>query len=106
MGDNIKGIKNISKNVGPKYILRLFITGSTPNSLKAISNTKEICETYLKDNYELEIIDVYQEPAMAETEQIIALPLLVKMAPLPVRKLVGDMSDRKKMLHGLGIEIN
>ena len=87
------------------YLLRLFVTGATPNSSRAISNLKEICETYLKGIYELEIIDVYQQPAMAEREQIIALPLLIKKCPSPERRLIGDMSDTAKVLRGLSLPV-
>lgn len=93
------------KNKKNRYKLRLYITGTTPNSVRAISNTKDICDTYLKENYDLEIIDVYQEPTLAMIEQIIALPILLKILPLPVKKLIGDMSNKEKMLRGLGIEI-
>ena len=99
-----KNTKGILKNE-KEFKLKLFITGTSPNSVRAISNTKEFCETYLKDNYDLEIIDVYQEPALAEQQQIIALPVLLKSAPLPLKKLIGDMSDKEKMARGLGIEI-
>jgi circadian clock protein KaiB len=85
------------------YVLRLFVTGATPNSAKAIANLKDICETYLKDNYDLEIIDVYQQPLIAENEQIIALPLLIKKFPSPQKRLIGDMSDIEKVLRGLSI---
>jgi len=85
------------------YVLSLYVTGASPNSSRAIANLKEICETYLKDNYELEIIDVYQQPTIAESEQIIALPLLIKRSPSPERRLIGDMSDTEKVLRGLGI---
>jgi circadian clock protein KaiB len=83
------------------HILRLYITGASVNSAKAISNIKQICETHFKDDYQLEIIDVYQQPAIAKEEQIVALPLLVKSYPPPVRRLVGNMSDTKKVLKGL-----
>jgi circadian clock protein KaiB len=86
-----------------RYILRLFITGAAPNSSRAISNIKEICETHLKGRYELEIIDVYQQPLIAKSEQIIALPLLIKKFPLPERRLIGDMSDTRKVLKGLAL---
>ena len=86
------------------YLLHLFVTGASPNSSRAIANLKEICETYLKDNYELEIVDVYQQPLIAESEQIIALPLLIKKSPLPARRLIGDMSNTEKVLRGLGIQ--
>jgi circadian clock protein KaiB len=87
------------------YLLRLFVTGASPNSLRAIANLKEICETYLKGNYEMEIIDVYQQPLIAEREQIIALPLLIKKSPSPERRLIGDMSDTDKVLRGLGLPV-
>ena len=90
-------------NDSPEYVLRLFVTGASSNSLRAISNLKRICETHLKGNYSLEIIDVYQQKAIAETEQIIALPLLIKTLPLPGRRLIGDMSDTNKVLRGLGL---
>jgi len=86
------------------YTLRLFITGASPNSSRAITNLKDICETYLKDRYELEIIDVYQQPLIAEKEQVIALPMLIKVMPDPTRRLIGDMSDRNKVLIGLGLK--
>ncbi len=85
------------------YKLRLFITGASTNSTRAVINMKEICETYLKQNYELEIIDVHQQPLLAESEEIIALPLLVKKSPGPERRLIGDMSNTKKVLRGLGV---
>jgi len=85
------------------YQLRLFVTGASPNSTRAILNLKEICDTFLKERYELEIIDVYQQPLIAQREQIIALPLLVKRAPGIERRLIGDMSNRERVLRGLGI---
>jgi circadian clock protein KaiB len=87
------------------YILRLFITGASPNSSRAIANLKEICEKHLKGNYELEITDVYQQPLIAQSEQVIALPMLIKMSPSPVRRLIGDMSDTEKVLRGLGLPV-
>lgn len=87
----------------PKYVLRLFVTGASINSLRAISNLKQICEAYIQGSYSLEIIDVYQQKTIAETEQLIALPLLIKSHPLPERRLIGDMSDDHKVLRGLGI---
>lgn len=85
------------------YELRLFVTGASINSIRAIANLKHICETYIPGKYSLEIIDVYQQRALAESEQIIALPLLIKKWPLPQRRLIGDMSDTAKVLKGLGI---
>lgn len=85
------------------YKLRLFITGASTNSTRAVINMKAICETYIKGNYELEIIDVHQQPLLAESEEIIALPLLVKKSPGPERRMIGDMSNTEKVLRGLGI---
>lgn len=85
------------------FVLRLFITGASVNSSRAVSNLRDICEKYLVNNYSLDIIDVYQQHTIAESEQIIALPLLIKSSPLPEKRLIGDMSDTKKVLKGLGI---
>ncbi|WAC12576.1 circadian clock KaiB family protein [Dyadobacter pollutisoli] len=85
------------------FVLRLFITGASVNSSRAVSNVRDICEKYLVNNYSLDIIDVYQQHTIAENEQIIALPLLIKSSPLPEKRLIGDMSDTKKVLKGLGI---
>ena len=71
--------------------------------MRAVTNIKQICDDYLKDNYELEIIDVYQQKEVAEKEQIIALPLLIKKMPLPQRRMIGDLSDTEKVLKGLGL---
>lgn len=95
------------KEQGPgnrkEYILRLFITGATPNSVRALTNIKQICEEHLKGRYDLEIVDVYKQVDIAEKEQLIALPLLIKKQPLPERRMIGDLSDIQKVLHGLGI---
>jgi circadian clock protein KaiB len=88
------------------YIFRLFITGASPNSARAVANIRQICETYLKGKYTLEIVDVYQQRELAEKEQLIALPLLIKKQPLPVRRLIGDLSDKQKVLMELGIYSN
>ena len=87
-----------------KYVLRLFVTGTTTKSMRAISNIKEICEVHLKGRYTLEVIDLYQYPRLAKGEQIIAVPTLVKKLPLPIRKFVGELSEREKVLFGLDIK--
>jgi circadian clock protein KaiB len=87
----------------PEYVLRLFVTGASSNSVRAISNLKQICERHIKGKYSLEIIDIYQQKSIAEAEQIIALPLLIKTSPLPQRRLIGDMSNTDKVLRGLGL---
>jgi circadian clock protein KaiB len=85
------------------YVLRLFITGMTPNSKRAVENVKQICEQYLKGRYELEVIDIYQQPELAQEEQIIAAPTLIKKLPGPLRRLIGDMSNTEKVLVGLDL---
>ena len=92
------------KNEETEYVLRLFITGATPNSVRAITNIKQVCEEHLKGRYLLEIIDVYQQVSIAAEEQLIALPLLIKKSPLPERRLIGDLSDTDKVLKGLGLK--
>lgn len=93
----------ITKAGTEKYILRLYITGTTPHSVKAISNIKDICEEHLKGRYELEVIDLYQQPGLAQGEQIIAAPTLIKKLPLPLRRIIGDMSGTEKVLVGLDL---
>jgi len=86
-----------------KHILRLYITGMTPRSTRAIANVRNLCEQYLKGEYELKVIDIYQQPKLAAGEQIIATPTLIKQLPLPLRKLIGDMSDIEKFLIGIDL---
>jgi circadian clock protein KaiB len=88
------------------YVLRLFITGASPNSIRAVENTKAICEQYLKDRYQLEIIDIHQQPQLAEGEDVIAVPLMIKKSPYPERRMIGDMSDTQRVLKGLGLATN
>jgi circadian clock protein KaiB len=89
----------------PVYNLRLLIAGASPNSLRAISNMRSFCEEYLKGRYQLEIIDVYQQPQIATKDQVIALPLLIKSSPLPLKRLIGDMSDKAKVMKGLDLDV-
>ena len=86
-----------------KYILRLYITGMTKRSARAIENLRTFCEKHLAGHYELQVIDVYQQPELARTEQIVAVPTLIKKLPLPLRRLIGDMSDEARVLVGLDI---
>src|SRR5674476_466108 len=88
---------------GGKYILRLFVTRILPNSVRTIKNINTICEQYLKDNYELEIIDIYQQPFLALSEEIIAVPVLIKKFPLPEERMIGDLSNIEKVLKRLGL---
>ncbi len=85
------------------YILRLYVTGTTPKSINAISNIKKICEDYLHGHYDLEVVDIYQQPSLAAGEQIVAVPTLIKKLPLPLRKLIGDMSNTEHVLLGLDL---
>jgi len=86
-----------------EYLLHLYITGATPNSMRAVRNLKEICEQHLAGRYELLIIDIYQQPELARQEQIIAAPTLIRVRPLPRRQLVGDLSNRTAVLISLGV---
>ncbi len=86
-----------------KYVLRLYVTGMTPRSTRAIENLHTICEENLPGRYELEIIDIYQHPVLIQGEQISAAPTLIKKLPKPLRRLVGDMSDRERVLLGLDL---
>ena len=85
------------------YILRLYVTGSSNRSLRAVYNMKKLCEEYLPDDYDLEVIDIYKDPAAAREAHIIAAPTLVKKLPQPIRKFVGDMSNTQKILVGLDL---
>lgn len=87
-----------------QYLLRLFVTGTTPRSLRAITNIKRICEEHLKGRYTLEVVDVYQQPALAKSEQIIAAPTLVKLLPSPLRKMIGDLANTDRTLLGLDLQ--
>jgi circadian clock protein KaiB len=86
-----------------RYILRLYITGMTPQSVRAIANVKKICEEHLQGRYELEVVDLYQQPKLAAGEQIIAAPTLIKKLPLPLRRIIGDMSKTERVLVGLDL---
>ncbi len=86
-----------------KYVLRLFVTGTTAKSLRAIENLKRLCDEYLKDRCEVEVIDIYQQPIFAKDGQIVAAPTLVKELPPPVRKFIGDLSNTERILAGLDL---
>ena len=95
--------KSLQSSSTEKYVLRLYVTGMTPKSINAIENIRKICEENLKGRYELEVIDVYQQPEQAKKEEIIAAPTLIKKLPLPLRKFIGDMSNKEKILVGLNL---
>jgi circadian clock protein KaiB len=85
------------------YTLRLYVTGITARSLLAIENVQAICEEFLPGHYDLQVIDLYQQPALAREEQILAAPTLIKKLPLPLCRIIGDMSQRKRVLAGLDL---
>jgi len=85
------------------FELSLYVTGMTPRSTRAITAVRQLCEELLRGRYKLEIIDVYQQPALSQLEQIIATPTLIKKGPAPQRRLIGDMSNRARLLAGLGL---
>ncbi len=87
-----------------RYILRLYVAGTTAMSARAISNVRSTCERYLAGRYELEVIDLFQRPGLAQGEQIIAAPTLIKKLPLPLRRIIGDMSNQDKILVGLDLQ--
>jgi circadian clock protein KaiB len=95
---------SVKKSKSEKYLLKLYVTGLTPQSVRAIDNLKEICESYLKGRYCLEIIDLYKNPSLAKGEQIIAAPTLIKKLPLPIRRIIGDMSNTERLLVGLDLK--
>ncbi len=85
------------------YLLKLYITGNTPKSQRAIANLMDICNTQLSDRYELKIIDVLEEPELAETERILVTPTLIKQLPQPIQRIIGDLSNADTVLLGLDL---
>jgi circadian clock protein KaiB len=83
------------------YILRLYVTGRTPGSLRAIARVREVCEELLPGRYRLQVVDIYQQPALAGADHITAAPTLVRKAPGPLRRLIGNLADRQRILAGL-----
>ena len=87
-----------------KYLIRLYFAGMTLRSTEALARTKAVCEEHLQGRYELEVIDIYQQPELAREGQIIVTPTLIKVLPVPLRRLVGDLLDTEKVLRGLDIK--
>jgi circadian clock protein KaiB len=96
-------VKNAKKSSADIIELRLYVAGQTPKSLAAISNLKKICVEHLKDRYHIEVIDLVNNPALARDHQILAIPTLVRSLPVPIRKIIGDLSDTEKVVVGLDI---
>ena len=102
--DSTEAFERAQKETGPgHYVLRLYVAGMTPNSQRAIANVQKICAEHMHGRFELEIIDIYQQPIFAKEGQIVAAPTLVKELPLPLRKFIGDLSQTERILAGLDL---
>jgi circadian clock protein KaiB len=88
----------------PRYILRLYVTGKTPNSVRAVAKVREVCEEVLPGQYQLQVVDIYQQPALAEGDHILVAPTLVRKAPGPLRRMIGNLCDRDRLLAGLELQ--
>ncbi len=95
--------RRLRKTAKEKYLLRLYVAGMTTRSKRAIQNVKQICEEHLKDRCDLEVIDIFRHPVLAEGEQIIATPTLIKKLPSPLRRFIGEMSETERILVGLDL---
>ena len=87
-----------------KYVLRLYVTGMTPRSQRAIENVRKLCQEHLDGRFELQVLDIYQQPELAKQEQLLAAPTLIKKLPLPLRRVLGDMANPGRLLAALGIQ--
>jgi circadian clock protein KaiB len=101
-----KARKRTAKRAATRYALRLYITGQTPRSRQSVENLRALCDKYIPGQFDLEVVDIYQQPAMAAAGQIIAAPTLIKSMPLPLRRLVGDFSDQNRVILGLDIKLD
>jgi circadian clock protein KaiB len=95
--------RSYNKKVKEKYLLRLYVAGMTPKSLQAVENIKKICEEKLKGRYELEVVDISQQPEVLKKQNLIATPTLIKELPKPIRRLIGDLSNKERILVGLNL---
>jgi circadian clock protein KaiB len=86
-----------------RYYLRLFVAGNTQRSARTIANLQRLCSEYIPDNFDLDVIDIYQQPELAERDQIVAAPTLLKLQPLPIRRIIGDLTDKTRVIHALGL---
>ena len=100
---NVRALFERAAQGDERYVLRLYVTGMTTRSARAIENLRAICDEHLEGRYDLEVIDIYQQPVLARGEQIIAAPTLIKKLPLPMRRIIGDMSNRERVLLGLDL---
>jgi circadian clock protein KaiB len=95
--------KGLDESAEELYVLRLYVRGATPISIRAVENIQRICEEHLRGRYDLEVIDIYQQPSLLKEEQIIAAPTLIKKLPLPFRRFIGDLSNSERILKGLDL---
>ena len=102
--NSTKAFEKAAKPRRQAYVLRLYVAGTSPRSVRAIQNAREICDENLQGLYELEVIDVFQQPTLAKDDQIVAVPTLIKKLPAPLRRFIGDLSDRKVVLVGLDLK--
>ena len=93
----------VADNPRAHFVLKLYVSGMTPRSSRAINNLQKLCEEHLPDGYDVEIIDIYQQPGLAKGAQIVAVPTLVRTLPLPLRRVIGDLSDPGRILLVLGV---
>jgi circadian clock protein KaiB len=98
-------MENSLSPASESFVLRLYIAGQTPKCMRAFANLKRICEQYLADRYQIEMIDLLKDPALARNDQILAVPTLVRRVPVPVRKIIGDLSNTERVLAGLDVSI-
>jgi len=94
----------IGAQARPVYLLRLYVTGTTPRSIRAIANLRKICDEHLPERYDLEVVDLYQQPHLAEGDQVVAAPTLIKLFPSPLKRIIGDMSNTAQVLVGLDLQ--
>ena len=100
-----KQLADIISRVTPKkWLLRLYVAGNTPNSIAAFANLKEICEKHMGGRYQIEVVDLLENPTLAKGDQIVAIPTLVRKLPFPVKKIIGDLSNRERVLVGLDLK--
>jgi len=93
----------LDESIQAAYVLRLYVAGATPKSTRAIRNLAKVCQERLPGRYELEVIDIYQQPARVQSDQIVAVPTLCKELPPPAKKLIGDLSNEQDLMVGLGL---
>ena len=86
-----------------RYRLCLFIAGSSPRSRRTLENLRRVCDAHLRDNFDLDVVDIYQQPHLAEAHQVVAAPTLVKVLPQPLRRIIGDLTDEARLLRGLDL---